>query len=757
MNKKIFFTSILSLVLCLGLIAGGTFALFTSESETNIAINSGKVELVATLENLQTFSIEPNAANDGYDSVPQSNDTFANGGTAVIKDGLLTLDRMTPGDKATFDIVLENKSDVAIQYQTIIRSLNDTGLFAGLTVMIEDEVFNGITATSDWIALAAKEQPADRVISVSVELPESAGNIYQATSTELLVTVNAVQGNATVNNPNPDENAIELYTADDLVAFANFVNKDKNNSLNGKTVKLMNNVDMAGKVYTPAGTASAKFDGTFDGQNYTISNLNVSNSAYAGLFGAAWTSSVIENVNLKDVILNTNHFAGAVVAHTYGTVKNCTVDGASIVCLPELVNGAYDNGDKVGGIAGFSACGEITGNIVKNSTITAYRDLGGILGCNQADDTYTVVSNNVIENVTLNVDASHNYNSYTSIDSHNAKSIVGRNAVNGDSNEGTATISYVVSINNLAELKAFRDSVNGGNAYAGYTVMLTSDIDLGNEEWTSIGLTGDTAFAGAFDGNGHTISNLYMSKSSRDDGYYAGLFANSKMTEIKNLTIHNANVSGKNQSAVLIGKQRTSINISNIKFTGDIYLTVTNVEGGLVVANGPVTSISDVTVNVSDKSYVKCLTTSTDTWEYLGGLWGHVWPTTAKNIYSNIDVYGYASSIGGIGGACAINSENVVCDGDVIVTIDDIENFRGYDCSMRNGLIYGFGVGSNNVATHKDCSATGKLIVNGKVITSLETTDDHNTADPLWNNGYQKNDVRFGVPYYAAGVITIED
>ncbi len=315
----------------------------------------------------------------------------------------------------------------------------------------------------------------------------------------------------------------------------------------------------------------------------------------------------------------------------------------------------------------------------------------------------------------------------------------------------------IIVINTPEELAGFAAAVNAGNNYAGYTVKLGDDIDLNNKEWTSIGLTKDTAFAGAFDGNNHTISNLLMSKSSREDGYYAGLFAHSKMNEIKNLTIHNANVSGGNMSAVLIARQHASIDVSNIKFTGDVYLTITNSEGGLVVANGSVKSISDVTVDVSDNSYVKCLTTSTRYWEYLGGLWGHVWPTKATNIYSNIDVYGYASSIGGIGGGCAVTSDNIVCDGNVTIAIDDTEKDSGYDCSLRTGLIYGFGVGSANAATHKNCSATGTLTVGGKVITSMENTDDINTAEALWSNGYQKNDIRFGAPYYATGVITIEN
>ena len=58
MKKKILLSSILTIALCLSLIAGSTFALFTSESKVNIAVTSGKVEMLANVTNLETWSLE---------------------------------------------------------------------------------------------------------------------------------------------------------------------------------------------------------------------------------------------------------------------------------------------------------------------------------------------------------------------------------------------------------------------------------------------------------------------------------------------------------------------------------------------------------------------------------------------------------------------------------------------------------------------------------------------------------------------------
>ena len=48
MKNKIIVSSILTIALCLSMIAGYTFALFTSESQVNVAVTSGEVKVVAT-------------------------------------------------------------------------------------------------------------------------------------------------------------------------------------------------------------------------------------------------------------------------------------------------------------------------------------------------------------------------------------------------------------------------------------------------------------------------------------------------------------------------------------------------------------------------------------------------------------------------------------------------------------------------------------------------------------------------------------
>ena len=77
--------------------------------------------------------------------------------------------------------------------------------------------------------------------------------------------------------------------------------------------------------------------------------------------------------------------------------------------------------------------------------------------------------------------------------------------------EGNYTVDNEKGLKNLAEL------VNNGAT--DINITLTGNITL-TEEWTPIGIDDDHQYTGAFDGDGHTISELTMTGSDE----YAGLF-----------------------------------------------------------------------------------------------------------------------------------------------------------------------------------------------------------------------------------------
>ncbi|MDE7300986.1 MAG: hypothetical protein K2N47_02335, partial [Clostridia bacterium] len=104
------------------------------------------------------------------------------------------------------------------------------------------------------------------------------------------------------------------------------------------------------------------------------------------------------------------------------------------------------------------------------------------------------------------------------------------------SGDGTQEIPFTIS--SVNELKAFRDDVNNGNSYSGKYVVLTTDLDLQNKSFEPIGNNRNKPFSGIFDGNGHTIKNLYIKKIMSDSALNnIAFFGTVSNGTVKNFTL----------------------------------------------------------------------------------------------------------------------------------------------------------------------------------------------------------------------------
>ena len=100
----------------------------------------------------------------------------------------------------------------------------------------------------------------------------------------------------------------------------------------------------------------------------------------------------------------------------------------------------------------------------------------------------------------------------------------------------------IVSISTAEELAAFRDRVNSGENTL--DVVLTADIELSGD-WTPFNPNDGyvaSAYAGTFDGNGHTISGLSVNATAANQG----LFGVINGATIKNLKIEGHVTSSNN-------------------------------------------------------------------------------------------------------------------------------------------------------------------------------------------------------------------
>ena len=117
---------------------------------------------------------------------------------------------------------------------------------------------------------------------------------------------------------------------------------------------------------------------------------------------------------------------------------------------------------------------------------------------------------------------------------------------------GTEYDPYLISSeNDLAFVaKQVNDAVT---TFAGEYFKLTVDLDLGNKLWIPIGAY-KNYFFGNFDGDGHTISNLYVKTDPADSSsQYGGLFGRINDGVVKNLTIDGAKVISLKYAGTIAG------------------------------------------------------------------------------------------------------------------------------------------------------------------------------------------------------------
>lgn len=218
-SKKALIASVATIGVCSALIAGATFAYFTDDVTTDIAVTAANVELSAHVDE-DSFVLSSMG-------VEMSGNTFENGGNVAYSGGELEINLITPGDKVEFDIVVENKSDIAIKYQTMLTADN-AKLLSGLAVAVDGEALaaNGTEVLSKWTKVE-KGVSIDPV-HVEIELPVEAGNEYKTESCTLHVKVNAIQGNAqTFDNVNEFIDAAKVSGTINLSADVDVSNADK--------------------------------------------------------------------------------------------------------------------------------------------------------------------------------------------------------------------------------------------------------------------------------------------------------------------------------------------------------------------------------------------------------------------------------------------------------------------------------------------------------------------------------------------------
>lgn len=378
----------------------------------------------------------------------------------------------------------------------------------------------------------------------------------------------------------------KLYTKDALLWFNDQTNTAKN-QFSGCTVILVSDVDLNRVKWTPIAKGSA-FLGVFDGGNNTISNLTTTDPDCAGFF---WSARNVKNLTLKNVKISGNFKAGAISGDGLcSTFDNCHVDGGTIVSTPREVNGVMDDGNNVGGITGYLSAepnASITNCSVKNVTLKAFRTIGGLVGKMQGASCN--VKGNTVENVEIIANMTtpgYPTPSRGAEAGEICNSLIGGASLNAADNTTTDVTVTIIGPNNegnieIADAKALgvlSDIIIGGETFEGKTIVLTQDIALDPtvsfEPLGKFQMGSSTAFKGTFDGQGHTISDLYIETTASKKS--VGLFGHVQNATIKNLTLKNPTVKGAAYAGALVG----------LAYKGNGYTTIENVtvDGATVIS-----------------------------------------------------------------------------------------------------------------------------------------------------------------------------
>lgn len=183
----------------------------------------------------------------------------------------------------------------------------------------------------------------------------------------------AIAGGFAVGDGTQDD-PFQIETAAQLAHFAKTVNEGE--AYLYKYIVLTADIDLANKEWTPIGNHSNPFKGNFNGDNHTVTGMQISGELdRVGLFGECTkhnVNSAIKNITVKDSVICGINFVGAIVGYAEEiNIENCRSIGNTI-------NGKTDVGGICGKIGGYSV-GKVS-QCYNSSKVTGRGRVGGIAG-----------------------------------------------------------------------------------------------------------------------------------------------------------------------------------------------------------------------------------------------------------------------------------------------------------------------------------------------------------------------------------------
>lgn len=171
-----------------------------------------------------------------------------------------------------------------------------------------------------------------------------------------------------------------------LISNVNDLNNVRNYLGSNIHFKLTQDINVSSiKSWEPIGNEKNKFEGTFDGNHFSISHLTINRASrdYIGFFGYMGNEGTIENLILENINIIGNDYVGGVVGLNSGCIHGCYVTGHII------------GNEAVGGIVGYNSVGTIK-NCQVRSRVIGYDNVGGVIGHNSVGTIVSSFSKGVV-------------------------------------------------------------------------------------------------------------------------------------------------------------------------------------------------------------------------------------------------------------------------------------------------------------------------------------------------------------------------
>ena len=268
-------------------------------------------------------------------------------------------------------------TEITLTYPTETTAANYTALVAQITPEGADGTYTDISTRADNAAgWSVEGNLGGGKVTITVEASAQVGNallrvtLVRTDGSEVTASRIVSWQGYTVDT---ETNTYTVYTADGLLAWAEAAQEaPSTNCTLAANITLPDPAEEGGSNWTPVGTYTNSYTGTFNGAGHTISNLQIT-SPYGniGLFSYVGEGGTIENCHVEGSISSsTSSFVGGIAGWNIGgSIQACSFSGK------------VEGGNDVGGIVGWSEDGSIHA-CSSSATVSGINYVGGIAGYN---------------------------------------------------------------------------------------------------------------------------------------------------------------------------------------------------------------------------------------------------------------------------------------------------------------------------------------------------------------------------------------